>query len=110
MSTETKDERKARCEALLREVFNKPGCEVIAIVRSVARSNMSAVIEYYDRETLLGLSPAMAEVLGWRNTGEGLRVHGCGLDRVHWALYTTLRALGYSDPSQLAAKIRIIRL
>lgn len=110
MSTETKEERKERSAALLREVFDEPGCEVLVIERSVARSNMSAVIEYYDRKTLLCLSPAMAVVLGWQNTGDGLRVNGCGLDRVHWGLYTTLQALGYSEASQLAAKIRITRL
>lgn len=94
MATKRQAER-ARAIAHLREIL-RPGDTVTAVVRSVSRSGMTRMMDFYKAtaDGMVYLSPYFATVLGiGRDKRGSCRVTGCGMDMAFWATYNAGRCL-----------------
>lgn len=91
------EEAKEYLKALL-----PPGSEVLTLVRSVSRSGMSRVIDFFVIDPadhgLKWISSYVAKVLGHNLSrgDQGIRIHGCGMDMCFHSVYSLSRAL-YPD-------------
>lgn len=73
----------------------KPGDTVYTILRSVSRSGMSRVISLLivHNGEIRDITGYATDILGWRDTGDGLRVNGVGMDAGFHAVYSLSAAL-----------------
>lgn len=94
----TKQEQTQALEAL--RTILEPGMEVYVIIRSVAPSGMSRIIDFYapetcfDKPSIRWIGTLVAKVLGkpYLDKQRGIRVNGCGMDMA-WAAVSELSEL-----------------
>jgi len=86
----------AKSEALdMLRKFLRPGSTVYTVLRSVARSGMSRVIDLYtfDDGRKVYLTGYVSKVLGMTRTDDGIRVNGCGSDAGFDTVYALARTM-----------------
>jgi hypothetical protein len=89
------------------EIINE-AVTVYAVIRSVAASGMSRVIDLYvmvNNEPLC-ISFNVGVVLGWKmHKDRGIIVSGCGMDMVHHTVDSVWRSLGLMDRVKFYTRI-----
>ncbi len=101
------EEQKQAVEAIKKVL--KPGDTVYCVIRRVSRSGMSRDIDFFALEinddgkpSLRFLSGYIAKILGLkRSSGDGLVIHGAGMDMGFHVVYELSGALGFDRGQEL---------